>query len=602
MLRRKVAVAIGNIRNARFREFVQQAIDENDSAALEYAAGLTHFPVEPEEFFLSSNYLNLKDEIYPEVLQAAIELNSGDFTEGALVGSPGSAKSYLANISQAYVLYKLSCLKNPHKVYGLAVNTEIMIVFQAIKKELAKELGYDRFRPMIEDSPYFRKYFPHDRSRKAKMLFPHNVQALPIGALQTSAIGKNIISGTIEEANFGEVVEKSKKSVSGGIFDQGRVLYKALASRRRSRFHKNGNLPGLILVVSSRNYPGQLTDDMEAEAEQGAPIYIYDKTAYDVKPEDYSDEKFPLFVGDEARKPRILEPGEVDGYEAADIKWVPEDLRDEFEKDMTASIREIAGVATLARKPYFSNSDAINRAFGKRPSIFVTPDVDFEGLKCEIDNEAVAALDKTKFRAAHIDLAVSGDSAGLTIAHIDGFESVDVINRDDTLAGVEVFPRFIVDGSLQIMPPPKGQINFEKVRKIIYVLTAMGVPIKWISFDSFQSVDSIQQLRQKGYISGRRSVDTKLEPWVTLRRAFSLDRIELPEHEHLKREILSLELDPKKKKVDHVTGSSKDVADSLAGACYQLYTRRELWIRGGVAPGRIPYMQQDTPSAPTAQQ
>ena len=51
-----------------------------------------------------------------------------------------------------------------------------------------------------------------------------------------------------------------------------------------------GKLPGLVCLVSSRNFPGQFTDQKEAEAKRQVrdsgktKIYVFDKRGWEVKP------------------------------------------------------------------------------------------------------------------------------------------------------------------------------------------------------------------------------------------------------------------------------------------------------------------------------
>lgn len=65
------------------------------------------------------------------------------------------------------------------------------------------------------------------------------------------------------------------------------------------------------------------------------------------------------------------------------------------------------------------------------------------------------------------------------------------------------------------------------------------------------------------------------------------DRLVIPEHPVLKRELVGLERIPEKSKVDHPKNGSKDVSDGLAGVVYGLSMRREIWSDHGVL-GVIP--------------
>jgi len=114
------------------------------------------------KFITSPAYLNADEILWDEVLKSLIELNSGDYVEAVLTGAIGVAKTTIALYTTAYQLYLLSCMRNPHKTYGLDPASEIVFVFQSITKELAKGVDYNRFKSMIQASPYFTNNFKFD--------------------------------------------------------------------------------------------------------------------------------------------------------------------------------------------------------------------------------------------------------------------------------------------------------------------------------------------------------------------------------------------------------------------------------------------------------
>ena len=75
--------------------------------------------------------------------------------------------------------------------------------------------------------------------------------------------------------------------------------------------------------------------------------------------------------------------------------------------------------------------------------------------------------------------------------------------------------------------------------------------------------------------SGVLSVDTNVKPYFELKTAIRDERILLPRIEKLKAEILGLIYDPRKVKVDHNPGATKDLSDAVAGTVHTLGTRRE---------------------------
>ena len=106
--------------------------------------------------------------------------------------------------------------------------------------------------------------------------------------------------------------------------------------------------------------------------------------------------------------------------------------------------------------------------------------------------------------------------------------------------------------------------------------------LKWISFDTFQSADSIQLLRQKGFTTGTYSMDTTSIPYDFTKSAFYDGRIKAPVHDKALSEMMRLERNPQSGLIDHPPNFSKDCSDAVAGVVFGLTNRREIWVRHGV--------------------
>lgn len=534
-------------------------------------------PVDMETFVCDPYYLNKREEIYPKVLQELIEINSGKYVEVVFTGGIGSAKTTSALYTCAYQLYLLSCMHNPHKVYGQDSAAELLFIFQSINAKLAKGVDFNRFKSMIEVSQYFKDHFPFDRMVESKLVFPRRIEVVPVSGSDTAAIGQNVIGGLIDELNYMAVVEKSKQSVDSGTYDQAIALYNSIARRRKSRFMTQGKLPGILCLVSSKKYPGQFTDQKEEEAKTDPTIYIYDKRVWDVKPEGTfaKDGWFHVFIGDLANKPRILEPNEVVADDIRDkVIRVPLDFLQEFRKDIINGLREIAGISTLARHPYFLETAKVFASQNRHHSIFSETKVDFVSSRVTLRAGAFYKPELPRF--AHIDLAISGDSAGLCIGTVKGFKTMKSLGMGG--GEDELMPDFHIDGVLEVAPPRNAEIQFWKIREVLIALRTMGLNIRWVTFDSFQSVDSQQLLRQQGFITGPQSMDVRpCLAYDYLKSAIYDGRVAMPAHQKLVLEILSLERDLKTGKIDHPPAGSKDCADALAGVVFGLTMRREIW-------------------------
>lgn len=534
------------------------------------------------EFIEAPQYLNKPAEVYPGIMEVLVELTSGDYQEAVLTGAIGTGKTTIAIYLTAYGLYELSLLRDPHRTFGLDPTSEIVFVFQSITASLAKSVDYMRFRALIDSSPYFRDHFPYDRKVESEMRFPNRILVKPVSGELTGTIGQNIIAGVIDEVNHMERVERSRKAVDGATYDQAKALYSSIVRRRKSRFMQKGRLPGVLCLVGSKRYPGQFTDQRVEAAKEDRTIYVFDKRSWEVLPEDrFSGEWFRVFTGDPYRQPRVLAEGEeVEARDHELVMRVPIEYREDFLRDPHEALREIGGISSLAVHPFFVNREAVADCFGRHQSILDRTEVELKTQKVLF--HPCRVVSPAEPRWIHIDLSATQDATGIVCGHVAGFTEMQR-GKD-----VEKLPRIHIDFSLRVVPPNGGEIDFSVIRKIIYGLRAHGMNIPWVSLDSFQSRDFIQQLLRKGFCSGVSSVDKTLEAYSLAKNAIYDRRIALPADKRLMDELLSVEIDYERGKVDHLPGKTKDVADALAGVVKGLSSRTEIWLRHGVSPMEIP--------------
>jgi hypothetical protein len=377
------------------------------------------------------------------------------------------------------------------------------------------------------------------------------------------------------------VVEQSKNAADGGTFDQANEMYNSIVRRRKSRFMTaGGHLPGVLCLVSSKRYPGEFTDRKQVEAREEitrtgkTTIFIYDRRLWEIKPKGiYGQERFKLFLGDVARKPRILETGtEVAAEDSHLVMEVPEEFRSEFTRDILSAIRDIAGSATFALYPFIVNTEAVAKAFGARQSVLSTQETDFVVARPLLYPKRILRPDEP--RLAHVDLGLTGDSAGVAVGWVEGFAKVP--RSENTF---EMMPVINFDLILEVKPPQGGEIEFENIRRLFYKLREAGMNLKWISFDTYQSADSIQLLRQKGFTTGTYSMDATSIAYDFTKSAFYDGRIRAPLHEKALSEMVRLERNPQTGLIDHPPNFSKDCSDAVAGVVFGLTYRRESWVR-----------------------
>ena len=547
----------------------------------EDAAAYVRLPVDVQTFVESAEFLACGDAIYPAIMDVLREINSGQYVEAVLTGAIGTGKTTIALLTIAYQLHVLSCLHDPHTYFRLDPASEIVFVLQSLSGQVAKEVAYKRLREMVDNSPYFQRHFRCDSRTRSELVFPHRIVVRPLSSRATAAIGSNVIGGILDEVNFMELVDRSMRSPDGGVYDQALEMYNSLVRRRKSRFMKaDGKLPGMLCLVSSKRYPGEFTDQKQIEAqreisERGlSRIYVYDRRLWDIKPAGtYGEARFRLHLGDNTRKPCILAADTpVPEEDSQLVLDVPEEFRSEFSRDMLSAIRDIAGSATFAIHPFIVNTEAVSSAFGRSPSILNMPATDFKSARPSVFPGRIIRPDEPRF--AHVDLGLTGDSAGVAVGWVPEF--VKVPRTGNTL---ELMPRVIFDLILEVKPPRNDEIKFEDIRKLFITLRELGMDLSWITYDSYQSADSLQLLRRVGFMTGKKSIDTDSVPYDVMRTAFYDGRVQAPEHPKALEEIIRLERNPKTGRIDHAPRFSKDCADAVAGVVYGLTNQRAIWAR-----------------------
>lgn len=564
-----------------------------------------------DEFLFGKAYLGLKEgDIFKSVLDSLIIIDSDTFHTVVLTGAIGGGKTYTANIGMARSIYKGSCMRSPHDTYGIADRTAIAYTIQSVRQSTARKAVFDEFGKFIDNSPYFQRFYPRDPLIKAEMIFPeHGVRVLPVSSSQTAAISMNVISGLLDEANFMQKITKSKSSQADeeGNFDQARQLFNTLVRRRQSRFLQNGRTtPGAMYLVSSSRLPTDFTEEMAAKSAMrggtDAGIYVRSTSQWEARGrEKFSSEEFRVVVGDTKFRTRVLSEGEPAPIGATVIN-VPMDFHQTFLDAPNDALRDIAGRTTRGLNPFFARREMVSQSMSDAAksgylSIFGVEQVDLhQGIPFIFKHRA--RLDVHSDRHIHVDLGLTKDAAGISCGHIAGYRVTEHRDEDNQIIR-EVAPVVAYDFILRIVPPGGGEeIDFSAIRQLIStVKTKTNLPIKSVSYDGFNSVDSRQILRKQGFSTDYLSVEP-IEPWEGFRDALYDGRLLMCNHNFLAGELADVMRVPHgtKEKVDHPPGNgTKDVADSAVGVYKFLMSRRSSWayLGRGARPGLHLYGTQE---------
>ncbi len=289
---------------------------------------------------------------------------------------------------------------------------------------------------------------------------------------------------------------------------------------------------------------------------------------------------------------------------------IPLELKANYLRDPENFLRDIACVPTESTRPFIKNRakvEKVNNEAHRNPFL--------EDKRTFVEGYGPADGSIQFARYMHIDLGLKKDAVGISMCHASHFvdrQKVEIEAFGNSMKNIRL-PHIKFDFLGRVQAAKGEEILLSEVREIIYTIQRMGFYLGLITFDGFQSVDSIQILRNQGFKVGRLSIDrtsTKLvldkrsksgdglkrlstegqtmAAMQGLKDALYDDRLSIPYHEYWKREAIGAEIDYKKNKVDHKPRGTIDLLQSMAGSVYNLinnekeYTTQEANVNQGL--------------------
>lgn len=615
ILLEQVGNIAGQLENKQLAAMYQSAVARamrGDTVLFDFMKHLERAPVGIEEFLDSPEFLGATDlQIWPEVRKAIIEINCNwwkgpqvAYNEAVLAGATGTGKSTIIIVSILYHLYLLSCLRRPQAIYGLPSATSIVFPLMGAKPNVVNKVIYAPMRKQLESMPYFQKHMMPSKLIDSEMYFEEkNIRVVRAGGDEDMILGEAVIGGGIDEINFMNVVQRSKKAEvttgRAGLYDQAQQVHNRMVSRKKGRFTYAGPVIGIVFASSSTRYRGDFTDKRMTFVRTNdiQTTYIYNKRQYEVAPASrYSGKTFKLLIGnDVVHDTRVLNPGEEALLpEGAWIEDVPVEYLDDFKSDPYTQLRDVLGISNNALSPFIKQRYKVYECVEYGKSLGVESFLLNDHVILGTDGMPQVRLghycaNPSKARYVHIDLSRTGDRCGIAMICFDG---VATVQRSG--GAVEQLPKARVEMACTITPDANNEIDIAEVRSFVRMLKDKhGYPIRGVSYDGFDSRESIQQWRKDGMPAREVSVDRTSAPYKQFRDALYDGRIALLDDDDLVSEIIELEYDATKDKVDHSVVGKKDLSDAVCAAYHNMLERRSTWtdIMHDVSPamrGRAP--------------
>lgn len=579
---------------------VLQLLEHENPEYLRALTQMNKMPVTIDEFIESPEFLGNLIDIWPTIRQDARAMNPDVFlgqeavTEAYLAGATNTAKTTLGIVTNLYQTYLTTCFDRPQRLFRLSDVTPLVLFFTSTSPRNADNTIYRPFRNLFLGMPYVQKWVEYDKYKEAKLVLGNGLEVFSSAATVEAMVGQAIMGGIIDEVNFLSVVQQSKQVVdssgNGGLFDQAEIAYNTLSRRRASRFHTTGISLGCISVSSSVRYLGDFLDRRinQCVANREPNRFWSRRKTYEVlTPEKYAKERFKLLIGGRTHSTRILDDDDVEGIDypaGAQTELVPVNYKVQFEADPENALRDVCGIATNSIAPFITKREKLLEAFDRSNALGMEQYINKQICNVHKDGMPLVYADKLPFdresgRFVHVDLAFAKDRCGIAVVRVNG------VKRVQTDAGVyEDLPNFEVEMIVAIEPHSTKEIDIAEVRQWILNLEQIyGIPIAKVSYDGFNSKESIQVLNKAGIKSELISVDRTIEPYEYFRRAIYQDRVAIIPHELALTELGNVEYLVTKGKVDHPKNLSKDAADAIVGAIYSASKSR--WGRKIIGTG-----------------
>ena len=550
-------------------------------------------PVGIQQFIEDDYYLGrvLRNNLFPRLKEDLIELFAGEYSEVLLIGSQGWGKSLMATVGICYDIYLVSCIEEPAAAFGMIPGSNITFYMASVRELQAKRVLFTSLYNLVKSCPYFHEQFPYESNLQNEIRFPQNVNCYPVAASEQALLGEGVFSAAFDEMNFMAVVEHSKLNPEGGGYDQAVSIYNRLSQRIRTRMNQRGRLPGHLWLISSARYPNDFTERKAREALMDERIFVREYATWETRPAGtYLPEKFKVEVGDVTRRTRVLD-GTEEGVNQERILEVPMDFKAEFDKDPDNAVRNYGGVSILTIRPFIPRREKIQDMFvmaekagmkhpfsaftvtlqDAREKLFPqflhwVPSFDEYRKPILRDGKPVMMLAPGPY-FAHIDLAKNQDAAGLVIGHVIDSVQIQMGVMEDM--HFETKPIVRIDLALQIVAPKGGEIQIASARGILYRLRELGMQFGTVSYDGWQSVESVQTLNAEGFTALVYSVDKTTDAYEETKRALYDDRLLCVRNPILEKELGALRIDDKLRRIDHPTPhGSKDVSDGLAAVVH----------------------------------
>lgn len=469
----------------------------------------------------------------------------------------GSGKGHVCRTISLRVAYLLLCLRSPQEYFGMPGQDSIHLLNVAMNAQQAQRAFFDPVEKLVRTSPWFRDKAAPTRGA---IVYDKNVEAISGHSEAESQEGLNLLLGVADEIDGFRSKEEVRGNSTGrvpqntveGILD----MMRTSSSTRFPVTFKNVRISYPRYLGSAiQRLTQQSYDDIAKRGEKSRHFVSGPLPTWVVNPNFSKFEKVAVAGTDEL---------------------VPEVYVSDYEEDAAMAKAKYECKPSKASNPFFRNEFLVKSAFSstERQPVEVMYYQKDGAWEVKYDFSPDLKPIKGAQYCMHGDLAVTGDRAGIAMAHVvrkEEFESQVQLDNGEYTSIREMRPivklDFVFSFSADKGASPPREIQIRWARELAFELKKRGFRIKRFTFDGFESRDSMQILEKSGIESKRVSTDRTNEPWRNLMDIMYDGRLIAKERELLIDELLGLTILPNGK-VDHPRMGSKDEADAAACAIF----------------------------------
>lgn len=539
-------------------------IFEEEPVSLEeflYSTDYVAFPRDPENGKpglspIQYEVIQYAERIYfPETFEMMAEIYGGYWAETKdirmtnilnVMWGKGAGKDAVIRLSVLRVVYMLLCLRSPQSYFGVPESSSIHLLNVAAN---APQANRAFFEPMTKDVK--RGWFADKAvAKKSSIVFNKNIEAISGHSSVDGQEGLNLIMGIADEIDAfktrSEMVGLGRRSREASTSAESILhMLRTSCSTRFPQVYKQ-------VTISFPRYKGSKMQQLVAETRED------NKTM--------------------GRESKMYASGPHATWDVNPLRKF-EDFADDYRKDPVEAAAKYECNPSGSTNPYFRNMSIFKNSVDiEEPPIQVSYE-----LRTTVSEETGAEIEQWEpvfefadwFQpssgaayAVHGDLAVVGDRAGIAMSHVVDWVEVPVtfVNEASVLeTRTERKPvirnDFTIAFEADIGIKPAREIKIRWARELIFELIRRGFRIERVTYDQYQSKDSMQIIEDAGIETDRVSTDLNNNVWRTLKDVASDNRLKMSANELLMTELESLvDLG---RKVDHPPAGGKDLADAF---------------------------------------